>query len=108
MFQMAQDDGDSFFVSGKYRGVGSVMKFYKRNAALRWHAQLDTMTRVNAIALRSSATKGQFFGCGQNNTDDRGITIAQRQSTSESMIFSMNSDGEIQWILKLSGSKTDS
>jgi len=52
MFQMPLDDGDSIFVSGKYRGVGSVMKFYKRNAALRWHAQLDTMTRVDAIALR--------------------------------------------------------
>jgi len=52
MFQMPLDDADSFFVSGKYRGVGSVMKFYKRNAALRWHAQLDTMTRIDAIALR--------------------------------------------------------
>ena len=46
---------ESFFVSGRYRGVGSIMKFYKRNAALRWHAQLDTMTSVDAIAVRENA-----------------------------------------------------
>ena len=53
MFQVPDErQPDSFYISGNYRGVGSVQKFYKRNAALRWHAKLDSMTRVNSIAIR--------------------------------------------------------
>ena len=51
-FDTNDRDRDSFYISGTYRGVGSIMKFYKRNAALRWHAQLDMMTSVAAIAER--------------------------------------------------------
>ena len=55
-FDANDNDRDSFYISGTYRGVGSIMKFYKRNAALRWHAQLDTMTRVQAIAKRDTGS----------------------------------------------------
>ena len=46
-----EDSLDSYYITGTYRGVGSVMKFYKKNAALRWHARLDPMTSVNAITV---------------------------------------------------------
>ena len=67
------DENDSFYLSGTYRGVGSVMKYYKKNAALRWHVSIDSMTRVDAIAVRTNTKDGEFFGCGQNNYYDRGL-----------------------------------
>ena len=52
MFALKQKDyTESYYVSGTYRGLGSVMKFYKKNGILRWHAQLDSMTKVDAIAI---------------------------------------------------------
>ena len=108
MFAVPDDNADSFFVSGTYRGVGSIMKFYKRNAALRWHAQLDKMTRVDAIAVRQPAVGGHFFGCGQNNSDDRGLSSTERYRISEAWLFSMDSDGEARWIMRLAGSSLSS
>ena len=96
-------DDDSFYLSGRYRGVGSIMKFYKRNAALRWHAQLDTMTSVDAVAVREDANQGHFFGCGQNNERDRGISANDRTKESDAWFFSMRGNGEIDWIISLRG-----
>lgn len=62
-----EDERGSFYVSGTYRGVGSVMKFYKKNAELRWHAQFDALTSVDAIAERHTSIKGHFYGCGKNS-----------------------------------------
>ena len=77
------------------------MKFYKKNAALRWHAQLNSMTRVDAIAVQPNSNSGHFFGCGSNNFDDRGLSIGERSSHSEAWFFSMKSDGEVKWQLNL-------
>ena len=99
---------ESFFLSGRYRGVGSIMKFYKRNAALRWHAQLDTMTSVNAVAVREDANQGHFFGCGQNNERDRGISLSDRTKESDAWFFSMRGNGEVDWIISLHGATLDS
>ena len=106
MFTVPIDDDahQSIYMSGTFSGLGSVMKFYKKNAALRWHAQLNTMTQVNAIALHPTRRKGHFFGCGANRPADRGQDVNQRSSESEAWFFSMDSDGEISWQISLSGS----
>ena len=91
------DDIDSFFMSGTYRGVGSVMRFYKKNAALRWHAQLDSMTAVDAISIREVDGKGHIYGCGQNNFDDRGVDRNLSAREREAWFFSMNTDGDVLW-----------
>ena len=99
---------DSYYVSGTYRGVGSVMKFYKKNGILRWHAQLDLMTRVDAIAAWQTSKSGKFFGCGSNNYDDRGLSPGLRPSDSEAWLFSMEADGQVNWLLKLAGATIQS
>lgn len=93
-------------MSGTYRGVGSVMKFYKKNSALRWHAQLDKMTRVDSIAVRPGK-RGLFFGCGQNNFEDRGVLVEDRDRTSEAWFFSMDTAGSANWMMKLAGAARD-
>ena len=98
---------ESYFMSGTYRGAGSIMKFYKKNGVLRWHAQLDSMTRVDAIAVWKTSKRGKFFGCGSNNYDDRGISPGLRPSDSDAWFFSMESDGQVNWLLKLAGQSTD-
>ena len=55
---------DSFYMAGKYRGTGSVMKFDKRNAKLDWNVQLTKLTRVNGIATVPNNREEYFFGCG--------------------------------------------
>ena len=91
LFQMPDEDQDAFYVSGTYRGTGAITKYYKRNAAMRWHAQLDRMTRVDAIAVRNPGT---IFGCGQNNYEDRLVAASERERDSEAWIFKMDADGE--------------
>ena len=71
------------------------MRFYKKNAALRWHASLDFMTRVEAIAIRTTSRDGHFYGCGQNNSYDRAIEAVNKERDSEAWFFSMDVDGEI-------------
>lgn len=93
MFQIPQDDEEAFYMSGTYRGVGSVMKFYKRNGALRWHASMEKMTHVDAIAVRNPGTDGLFFGCGRNKYEDRGIVESERKRDSEAWFFAMDSVG---------------
>ena len=79
------------------------MKFYKRNGVLRWHARLDAMTRVDAIAIWETSSRGKFFGCGSNNYDDREVSVGLRPSTCESWFFAMEADGQMNWLFKLAG-----
>ncbi len=99
MFIVPRDDDihKSIYLSGTFSGVGSVMKLYKKNAGLRWHAQLNSLTSVNAIAVHPTRRKGHFFGCGENRPADRGISANMRSSESEAWFFSMDSDGEVAW-----------
>ena len=43
-------DTTSFYLSGYYQGSGSIMKFQKRNAKLRWWLSFPKMTRINSVA----------------------------------------------------------
>ena len=42
-------DTASFYLSGYYQGAGSIMKFQKRNAKLRWWLSFPKMTRINSV-----------------------------------------------------------
>ena len=83
------------------------MKFYKRNGILRWHAQLETMTRVNSVDFWQTSKQGKFFGCGSNDYDDRSESPGIRPSNSEAWFFSMDADGQVNWLLKLAGDPID-
>lgn len=62
-------DTSLFLLGGQYRGVGSLMLFYKKNGLLMQATQIDAITRVQAVV---SANHPEFyFGCGQNNFLDR-------------------------------------
>lgn len=99
MFQLPQQEFDeSFYMTGAYRGLGSIMKFYKRNGVLRWHARLDKLTRVEAIAIWKTSSLGKFFGCGSNNYDDREISRGLRPSDSDAWFFAMEADGQMNWL----------
>jgi hypothetical protein len=36
-------------LAGRYKGVGSIMRFYKKNAVLNWNVQMMAITSVQAI-----------------------------------------------------------
>ena len=106
LFTLPDDSEDSFFITGSYRGKASIMKMYKKNAALRWHASLDMMTRLDAIAPREPSRSGQFFGCGSNFYGDLGTSVGDRPAHSEAWIFYMDSDGDMKWSMEMSGVTT--
>lgn len=43
------DQQTFFMLAGRYRGVGSIMRFYKKNALLNWNVQMTAITSVQAI-----------------------------------------------------------
>jgi len=65
------------------------------------------MTRVDAIAVRPGKD-GLFFGCGQNNYEDRGVAVEDRDRTSEAWFFAMDTAGSARWTIKMAGAALDS
>lgn len=71
-------DASKFLLGGRYKGVGSLMRFSKRNGLLHWNTQINAITRVQSVV---SVNSQQFFlGCGQNNFADRSSSSTQTEN----------------------------
>jgi len=90
------------YMIGRYRGLGSIYRFNKRDGSLRWHAQFTEMSRINSVAVTESIN--DLFICGEyqpneaNDATPPAITI-EYQAT----IARIDDEGEPQWIIKSSG-----
>ena len=56
-------DERSIYLTGRYMGKGSVMKFSKENAQLKWSAQLKELTNIRGYDFSDD---GSLFVCGDN------------------------------------------
>ena len=50
------------YLIGRYRGLGSVIRFNKRDGTVRWHAQFDKFSRINSVA--QAKDDDDLFLCG--------------------------------------------
>jgi len=53
---------NSMYMIGRYRGLGSVLKFNKRDGSIRWHAQFEKMSHIHAVS--QAAGDNDLFICG--------------------------------------------
>ena len=100
IFTVPYDD-HSFFLAGRYRGTGSVMKFDKKNAQLRFFTQLEGLTHVTAIATTIDKREEYFFGCGYDDYEERDKTKREN----DAWIFRIEDDGEVRWSIRMAGKK---
>jgi hypothetical protein len=89
-----------FYLTGRYHGRGSVMRFNKQNGRLKWYAKMDKMTTVRAWA--QVPRQKNFYGCGDFETGDVTANVASAEHTSA--IFRMDNTGNMVWYSVLSGS----
>ena len=76
-------------LGGRYKGVGSLMRIYKRNGLVNWNTQIEAITRVQAVV--STGSPQYFLGCGQNNLADRSSSTAYTEN--QAWIFRVNNEG---------------
>ena len=83
-------DKDSIYMGTRYKGVGNVIKFYKKNGVMRWRSEISAMTRLNAVATPRQTKSDYFFACGTNNYDDRGVSPRAQERFDEAWIMRMD------------------
>lgn len=96
-------ENDIFYLSGRYEGKASVMKFQKRTGRLEWWAKFSKMTSIRAIT--AVPNDSIFYGCGdyQENEDVTGIDDLDTETIYSAGIFKMQSDGSVKWFMKIAG-----
>ena len=96
-------DNSIFYMSGRYQGKGSVMKFQKRTGRMIWWAQLNNVTSIRSIA--TVPKQSIFYGCG-DNFDNEGLSNVADLAVDAiytASIFKMDSDGSVKWLYKIGG-----
>jgi hypothetical protein len=97
-------NNDIFYLSGRYEGKASVMKFQKRTGRLEWWAKFSQLTSIRSIA--PVPNDSIFYGCGdyQENEDVSGIDNLETEAIYSAGIFKMQKDGTVKWFMKIGGS----
>lgn len=86
-------DKSVFYLTGRYMGMGMIMKFNKLNARLKWYARLYEMTTIRAWA--QVPNDRYFYACGDYfNNGSRADKVNTKYSAAA---FRMKNDGEMMW-----------
>ena len=92
----------ALYLIGRYRGKGSVIRFNKRDASVRWHAQFDAMSRITSVS--QAAKDDDLFLCGEIITDEENYTEPYGSDVEiKATIARMKDDGDVSWIITASG-----
>lgn len=92
------------YLIGRYRGLGSVIRYNKRDGTIRWHAQFDTMSRINSVSVDTVNFDDDLFLCGEAITDEKSNTEPYGSGVEiTSQIVRMKNDGEVNWIIDVTG-----
>jgi len=92
----------ALYLIGRYRGKGSVLRFNKRDASVRWHAQFDGMSRISSVS--QAAKDDDLFICGEAITDEENYTEPYGSDVEiKATIARMKDDGKVSWIISATG-----
>ena len=92
----------ALYLIGRYRGKGSVLRFNKRDASVRWHAQFDSMSRISSVS--QAAKDDDLFICGEAITDEENYTEPYGSDVEiKATIARMKDDGKVSWIISATG-----
>ena len=90
------------YMVGRYRGLGSVIRFNKRDGTVRWHAQFDKMSRINSVS--QARNDDELFLCGDyqpNETTD--VEPYDSKVNYKAIISRLRDDGDVGWIVEATG-----
>lgn len=85
-------DDSVLYLSGRYQGKSSVMKFKKSNGLIHWQVKFERITSIRAII--EVPNEEYFYGCGDFEFD---------QNSNLAVIFKMQDDGTILWMKEIGG-----
>jgi hypothetical protein len=96
-------DNEVFYLSGRFQGYASVMKFQKRNGKMDWWAQFKQLTSIRSVA--EVPNDSIFYGCGDywENEDVANVADLATQAIYSAGVFKMTEKGRIKWFMKLTG-----
>ena len=83
---------------GRYRGKGSVMNFNKSDGVVKWHAEFENVSQINAHA--QDVESDELFICGHYQPNEASLMYM-------AVIARMMSDGEVDWLHTISGINPD-
>lgn len=100
---MDPNDNTVFYLSGRYQGRASVMKFFKRTGKMIWWNKFSLLSNIRAI--EPIKTDSIFYGCGDywSNEDVSGVDDMATEASYEAGIFKMQNDGAVKWYRKIAG-----
>ena len=90
------------YMIGRYRGLGSVIRFNKRDGTVRWHAQFDKMSRINSVAQARNID--EIFLCGDYQPNEATDTEPYDSKVEyKAVIARLRDDGDVSWIVTATG-----
>ena len=85
---------EDMFMIGRYHGKGSVMSFKKIDGEIKWHAQFETISTINAFSQAGS--DGLIYLCGHYQPNEATDTQGGGSSVNyKAVIARMSDDGEV-------------
>jgi len=92
----------ALYLVGRYRGLGSVIRFNKRDGTVRWHAQFNKMSRINSVS--QSANDDDIFICGDYQPNEKtDVEPYDSKVLYKATMARLKDDGDVSWIITASG-----
>ena len=92
------------FLMGRHQGKASVTRISKEDGSVQWHAMIDQMSHINAVAQSQA---GEIFLCGDYQlnaaTDiDEVFDDANTKNQYKAVFAKINTDGELIGMAEIS------
>lgn len=99
-------DDQVLYLSGRLQGAGSVIRFQKRDATVRWWAKFKLLSNIYAFA--QGPTDGNLFVCGDYQPNEAATSSVPDTAPYETSEFQagfarMTNDGEVRWFKMFTG-----
>ena len=104
--QSSEGSAQDLFLMGRHHGKASVTRLSKEDGSVQWHAMIDEMSHINAVAQSQA---GEIFLCGDYQlnaaTDiDEVFDDANTQNQYKAVVAKINTDGDLIGMAEISDS----
>jgi len=95
----------ALYMIGRYRGMGSVIRFNKRDGSVRWHAQFNKMSSITSVSQALQQYDDDLFLCGyyQPNEGTTDSTTIDSTVNFQAVMARMKDNGDVSWVITATG-----
>jgi len=90
-----------FYLTGRFEGSGSVMRFQKRNARLRWFLKFNQMTNIRSYYQVEG--EDYLYGCGDYFRNEEAMASDMSKAQFSAAFFKLDNEGEVRWYIEAAG-----